>query len=144
MIACTNDEKRSELTVSNIVKKIYFAKTTTTELEEIFGAPQKVVKNSEKVNDTYFLISSGEVTDKLNQLNIYIEASKIDMNDYNKQFDDTEDNPFDSYYQYSSRRSGLKYVRFYIADRVVYDVEYGPITDESIAKKDRYLRQILD
>lgn len=144
LIPCTKGDSQSVLTVSDIIEDVYFTKTTTSELEKLFGTPQKVVKNSEKVNDTYFSIPKGDVTDKLNQSKTYRNDSKIDRNNYNKQFDDTEDNPFDSYYQYKGSKLGLKYVRFYIADNVIYDVEYGSITDKSVAKKDKYLRQIID
>ncbi|WP_367783992.1 hypothetical protein AB1395_03845 [Streptococcus pluranimalium] len=144
LISCANQEKQRKLTVSNIVENVYFTRTTTTELKKTFGVPQKVVKHAEKVNDTYFNIPGGDVTDELNSSKTYSKDSKIDMDKYNKQFDNTEDNPFDSYYQYRGNNLGLKYVRFYIADKVVYDIEYGPVTDKLVAKKDKYLRQILD
>ncbi|MGT2947668.1 hypothetical protein [Streptococcus chenjunshii] len=51
---------------------------------------------------------------------------------------------YDICYEYNSGSLGVEYVRFYIKDDLVDNYYFGDITDESVAQKDKYLRQILD
>lgn len=52
---------------------------------------------------------------------------------------------FDGCYEYRGDRLGVKSVYFFVIDNKVYDMKFnGDITNESIAKKDKYLRKIFE
>ncbi|GAA5351000.1 hypothetical protein [Streptococcus uberis] len=142
IIGCNMQKK---ISVEKIHDEISFSKTNETELVQKYGKPDTIVNKPKLVNERYFCIGkdSKSIMNKIQSGSKFEETLSIDTKKIDRLLDKTEDAPFDKYYQYDNV-SGLKYVRFYISKNKVYDYEFGEIENLSIAKKDKYLRQIME
>ncbi|WP_273450381.1 hypothetical protein [Streptococcus ferus] len=128
-----------ELTVASIQENIVLDKTTTEDLEKMFGEPSKVVNNSKKAKNEYDYWENyeGGTDYSLEMMTNYWDDLKYKDDNINY------DSPT-SYYDYKGKGLGLEYVRFYIRNETVFYLHFGSITNKSVAKKDKYLRQIID
>ncbi|MEX2803547.1 hypothetical protein AB3329_00310 [Streptococcus sp. H31] len=133
-------DKIKDLTVSNIHDKVIRNKTTDETLVRLFGKPDKQFNDIESVLNTYYEDNEaeGSTMDLLDDYTDYFDTEKYEEAVY-------DGDRFDCLYEYSSEKTaGVSYIRFYIKDGYIRDYFFGDITDESVAKKDKYLRQILD
>lgn len=144
-VGITGCNMQENISVEKIHDEISFSKTNETELIQKYGKPDTIVNKPEIVNERYFCIGndSKSIMNKIQSGSKFEETLSIDTQKIDRLLDKTEDAPFDKYYQYDNV-SGLKYVRFYISTNKVYDYEFGEIENLSIAKKDKYLRQIME
>ncbi|EHI73336.1 Uncharacterised protein [Streptococcus criceti] len=137
----TNNQGGSEaLTVTNVHDHVVRGRTTEEELVKLFGEPRKKIHDSSKVEELYdnYKDQEGGMFDLLDDNTNYYKTEKYVKVDY------SDDSFYDSCYIYHSNDLGLEFVRFYIKDDLVRYYHFGDITDKSIAKKDKYLRQIIE
>ncbi|MDO1604819.1 hypothetical protein Q2T76_01985 [Lactobacillus sp. YT155] len=134
-------KKSDRLTVTDIHNHVVLGKTTKKDLEERYGKPSKINTNKKEVSEIrdYWNGDSGEGTlnDQLDDLG-YWESLKFDKN-----FPKKNVNGYEFYVQCSGKNLGVNYVRFFFWKDRVYDIQFGnKITNESAAKRDKYLKQI--
>ena len=138
--ACIKMDSIKDLTVSNVHDNIIRNRTTDEALVKLFGKPDKQFNDAESVLNTYYEDNEaeGSTMDLLSDYTDYFDTEKYEKAIY-------DGDRFDCLYEYSSDNSaGVSYIRFYIKDGYIRDYFFGDITDESVAQKDKYLRQILD
>lgn len=134
-----------QITLSNIHREVIFGETTTRQLENQFGKPTKIITNKREVIKTYhewnelegttneFLVEYSNFfkTKKRNKKKVTYPNLRIPAS-------------FDTIVEYRNKSLGVEYVKFYVGKGIVYMDCYGDITNEKIARKDKYLRQILE
>lgn len=133
--------KSNRLTVTDIHDNVVYGKTTKKDLENRYGKPKKVNKNIGKVNEIYKYWKGYE-----GGVNYYLEANT----DYWSTTQGEKSAPkrgyndnFRYYLEYSGKKLGTNYVRFFFWRDTVYGIQFGnKITNESAAKRDKYLKQI--
>ena len=139
--ACANLSKSDNLTVTNIHDKLIQGKTTVKELKDMFGKPKRY-DNAEKAKMIYHYWNNYE-----GGVNYYLEANT----DYWETLKSYNVSPkysyedFEGCYEYSGKNLGVKKVYFFVIDNKIHGFKFnGDITDETVAQKDKYLRQIVD
>lgn len=138
------NNNNDNLTVSNIHNKVVFGKTTKKDLAELYGNPTKVNNNDKSVNKTfdYWNDFEGGVDYMLEDNTDYWETVRIYAPALKKQAK-MKIYDYDSYLEYKGKNLGVNYVRFYMNNNVVYGLQFGKnITNDRIAKKDKYLKQL--
>ncbi|MDO1604817.1 hypothetical protein Q2T76_01975 [Lactobacillus sp. YT155] len=141
--------KSDRLTVTDIHDKVIFGETTKKDIENRYGKPKKTNRNIKKVNEVfeYWNGYEGGVNYMLEQNTNYFETEKADHSSMKKYFKSIEnaksDIYYDSYIEYEGKNLGANYVRFFLYKGMVRGVQYGgEITDDGVAKKDKYLKQL--
>ena len=134
--------ENNRLTVTNIHDTVILDKTTKEKLVKQFGEPNQKITDPSKTDELFRQDDNkeGGVADRLDDKTNFYKTRKSVKHDYD--YSDGWD--YDNCYIYQNKSLGLEYVRFYIKDGLVSEYYFGDITDESVAKKDKYLRQILD
>lgn len=136
--------KSDQLTVTGIHDTIVLNKTTKGKLIKQFGEPDNKIENPSKVADLYREdngdSSEGGIMDRLDEETNFYQTIKSVKHDY----DYSNGWDYDSCYVYRNKNLGIEYVRFYLKDGLVSEYYFGDITDKSVAKKDKYLRQIIE
>lgn len=135
VIAC---DKNKKITVTSIHDSIIYGKTTRDDLINIFGKPNKIEKNQKKVINQYHEDNDNEggISDLLESNTDYYQTLNFTKDKHNGNYSE--------YYEYNSKESGLKYIRFYFIEDKVRFFMLGDISDKQIAKKDKYLNKIID
>ncbi|WP_273450384.1 DUF3862 domain-containing protein [Streptococcus ferus] len=134
--------KTSDLTLTDIHDKVVLGKTSRQDIKKLFGNPKSIEQNVDNIRKTY---------EKWTQDETGINFSLSDGTDYwesIKYIDDgasfSEDD-FTICYQYQADSLGVKAVYFFFIDnRLEAFVFDDTLTHKSVAKKDKYLRQIID
>ncbi|AXQ78430.1 hypothetical protein DDV21_004725 [Streptococcus chenjunshii] len=141
LFACSGFKSSDKLTVSMIHDRVIFGKTTVGDLKDMFGKETKYIGSNEAQEIyRYWNNSEGGLNYMLEDNTDYWETLRFD-----KKADTFSYKEFDGCYEYSGDNLSVKSVYFFVIDSKVYDIKFnGSITDESVAKKDKYLRQILD
>lgn len=139
LAGCGKSTVSKILTVSDIHRTVVCKKTTVKDLKKWYGSPNKVIKNARKAKNLFSKLNESEdINYSLEQQTDYWDTVKV-----NKSSKLGRD--FDSYYVYQDANLGVKKVYFFIVDDVVRSYRFeGPIANKTIAKKDKYLRQIVD
>ncbi|EHI73652.1 Uncharacterised protein [Streptococcus criceti] len=130
----------SKLTVTKIHDSIIRNKTTEQDLVNQFGNPDEKVMDSSRAEELYYNDNDNEggTLDRLDDKTDYFDTEKYVKENYD------DGNRFSSCYIYRGNKLGVEYVRFFIKDGLVRNYTYGDIIDKTAAKKDKYLRQIID
>ncbi|MGT2912536.1 hypothetical protein [Streptococcus criceti] len=131
----------SDLTVTGIHNTVIVGKTSTKELEKLYGKPDRVETDSKKATDLFDKINNdeGSINVALEDNTDYWDTVKADhgsaiLKKWN----------IDGYYEYKGKElAGVKVYFFISDDKVLSYVFDGDITDENIAKKDKYLRETI-
>ena len=145
LIACSTEENlrrtTSNLTVTSIHDTVIARKTSVKKLKELYGEPYKIETDSQKAIDLFNEINNdeGSINTVLEDNTDYWDTLKVDYSSPIKGLD------FEGYYEYRGKGlAGMRVYFFIIKDTVRSYWFYGDITDKSVTKKDKYLRQILD
>ena len=141
LMGCQKVTKSDNLTVTNIHDKVIKDKTTSKDLKELFGEPLRYIHDSEKTKELYAYWSNyeGGVNYSLENNTDYWETIQDTIKGNKYSYSD-----FDGYYEYSGKNLGIKSVYFIMINDKVFSFKFnGDIVDESVAQKDKYLRQIL-
>ncbi|WP_373756944.1 hypothetical protein [Streptococcus ferus] len=142
LFACHKALLSDNLTVANIHNDIVRNRTNVLKLEKLYGEPYKIVKDNKKVVEIfrYWNNYEGGVNSSLEGGTNYWQTVKFTSS--SEKFDYTK---LESYYEYRGKNLGVKSVYFFIRDNKVQSFRFnGSITNKSVAKKDKYLRQIID
>ncbi|AUW96339.1 hypothetical protein [Streptococcus pluranimalium] len=142
LVACTMSKKSEKLTVTTIHNEIKIGTTTPSDLRKNFGKPSDSVKNPQKAQELeeYWNDYEGGVNYSLEDNTDYWET--LHYSDSNNIYGNKD---IQEYYKYTGPNLGVKSVYFFIIDNKVVSFAFeGEIINKSVAKKDKYLRQILD
>lgn len=138
------NHKNDHLTVSNIHNNVVLGKTTKKDLAVLYGNPVKVNNDYKSVNKTfaYWNDLEGGVDYMLEDNTDYWETERIYEPALKKQAK-MKIYDYDSYLEYKGKNLAVNYVRFYLNNNVVYELQFGKkIINDRIAKKDTYLKQL--
>ena len=131
----------SDLTVTGIHNTVIVGKTSTKELQNLYGRPAKVETKSKNATDLF---------DKINNYEGSINVVLEDNTDYWDTVKADHDSVIlkkwniDGYYEYKGEDlAGIKVYFFISEDKVLAYMFDGNITDEKIARKDKYLRETI-
>ncbi|WP_273450377.1 hypothetical protein [Streptococcus ferus] len=141
-IEFSKNRDNNQLTVTKIHDTVVLNQTTKEALVKQFGQPDQEVTDPSKT-ETLFRQDNeteGGILDWLDDETDFYKTRKSVKHDYD--YSDGWD--YDNCYIYQDKNLGVEYVRFYIKDGLVGEYYFGDITNKSIAKKDKYLRQIID
>lgn len=133
-------EKTNLLTVTSIHDSIVRYQTTTDDLRQMYGKPYKITKGEDEVEEIRQKVLDNEYStdDHLDDQGYWDSVKK----------DSDSKRPAGNYqvcYEYRGEELGVKAVYFFaINDKVVSFMFDNNVTDEKAAKKDKYLRQIID
>lgn len=140
LAACGTTKNYQRLTVTGLHNTITRYKTTAKDIKKSYGKPYKTTKGISKVEKVYENINNKEgLNDNLSDLNYWSTIKESNNSDINP------DAPYEVCYEYRRKELGVRSVYFFITDDKVMTYLFdGKITNKSIAKKDKYLRQIID
>lgn len=139
-----NIMEENTLTLENIHEKVVLNKTTKDEIKGIFGNPINVETNKKKVISKYEKLSFAEegINFEIEERTDFSDTLKVKNTDnfINYEKDLSE------YYQYKNKELGVDSVYFFFMDNKLIDLyfEGDEVTDKEVAKKDKYLRQIIE
>lgn len=128
------------LTVTNIHDSIVRYQTTTDDLHRMYGDPYKITKGEDEVEEIRQRILDNEYStdDYLDDQNYWDTVKKSSDSKRPK-------GNYQVCYEYRGEELGVKAVYFFVInDKVVSFMFDNHVTDKKAAKKDKYLRQIVD